>query len=167
MNKVMRIGTLPAYGGRTMSIYVRAQFNEGRLSLTGVEGPLASGDALGSCGQIIMGLREPDGMEDFKPAPGWTIESVGRLLDIWDRWHLNDMRAGSRAQADWLRNNPVAFKYPESHYEKASEALAAAGLNPDADGYRYGSAWKREDVPPEVLAELEAFPDADRQPAWI
>lgn len=168
MNKIMRIGTRPTFRGRRMSVFVRAKLGQpGQLSITGVEGPLPSGNALGGCGQIVMHLREPDGLEGFEPAPGWTLESVKRLLELWDRWHLNDMRAGSPAQEAWLRDNPVSVKYPESHYEKASEALAAAGLNPDADGYRYGHAWKREEIPADVIAEIEAFPETDIQPAWI
>lgn len=167
MKKIMRLGTLPTYNGRRMNVFVCAEFTDGRLSLTGVEGPTPNGNAMGSCGQIDMHLREPDGLEGFTAAPGWTLPMVARLLDIWQRWHLNDMRAGSPAQEEFLRTNPVAFKYPESHYEKASEALAAAGLNPDADGYKYGHAWKREAVPADVIAELQAFPDADIQPAWI
>ena len=47
------------------------------------------------------------------------------------------------------------------------EALAAAGLNPDADGYRYGTAWQREDIPDDVTAWLQALPATDRQPAWV
>jgi hypothetical protein len=34
-------------------------------------------------------------------------------------------------------------------------------------GYRYGTAWLHEDVPPEVLEEIKAFPDARITPAWI
>ena len=34
-------------------------------------------------------------------------------------------------------------------------------------GYKYGTAWKREEVPAEVLAFFEALPAADRTTAWI
>lgn len=34
-------------------------------------------------------------------------------------------------------------------------------------GYKYGSAWKRVEVPTEVLAWLSALPDADHKPAWV
>lgn len=168
MRKVMRLGTLPTYNDRRMSVFVCAEFtNDGRLSITGVEGPTRGGNAIGGCGQIVMSLSEPGGLDGFEPGPGWTLESVRRLLEIWDRWHLNDMRAGSFVQEEFLRANPIMFRYPESHYEKASAALAEAGLNPDADGYKYGNAWKREDVPAEIIAEIMAFPDTDIQPIWI
>ena len=55
-----------------------------------------------------------------------------RMVSVWKRWHLNDMRAGSPAQEEYLRTTPDAFPgYPVSHYEWASEVLAKAGLNPD------------------------------------
>lgn len=86
-----------------------------------------------------------------------------RMVAIWERWHLNDTKAGSPAQEEWLRQNPVSAVYPESHYEKASAALAGAGLNPDpahlhnGKPYAYGSAWLREELPADVVAEIESW----------
>lgn len=83
-----------------------------------------------------------------------------RMAAIWERWHLNDMVAGSPAQMEWLRANPIPeeeYKYPKSYYEVACQKLSDAGLNPDADGYKYGHAWKREELPPEVVAEIESW----------
>jgi hypothetical protein len=34
-------------------------------------------------------------------------------------------------------------------------------------GYRYGTEWKREEVPADVLAFLRSLPDADMTPAWV
>lgn len=34
-------------------------------------------------------------------------------------------------------------------------------------GYKYGSAWKREEVPAEVIEFLQSLPDADKTPAWV
>ena len=34
-------------------------------------------------------------------------------------------------------------------------------------GYRYGTAWKREEVPQDVLDWLFALPDTAKQPAWV
>lgn len=155
--KLLRPGLVDVGYGDTpklRSVFVTVAYTDGRLSLSGVEGPTANGDALGSSGQC-----SDLAVVDY--APGWTAEMVDRLRAEWERWHLNDMRAGSPAQEAWLRANPVKATYPESHYDKASEALAAAGLNPDG-GYRYGSAWLTEEVPADVLAWLQALPDSDR-----
>jgi hypothetical protein len=85
-----------------------------------------------------------------------------RVLAIWRDWHLNDMTAGSPAQEAWLKANPVSAVYPESHFTKAREALARAGLNPDPSymhnreqPYSYGSAWLKRDIPADVVAEIE------------
>lgn len=66
----------------------------GELSITGVVGPTSNGDARGSCGQIDSTLRQmiTDGkVESY--AEGWDAEMLAKLLDIWDAWHLNHMRA--------------------------------------------------------------------------
>lgn len=158
-NRIIRAGTAKDYRNRTYSVFVNVKFDGSRLSITGVEGPTRDGNAIGGCGQIADALTA----EGFAPLPGVDAR---KLAEVWNRWHLNDMRAGSPAQEEYLRTHPVAFKYPESHYTKACEALAAAGLNPDA-GYRYGSAWKFEAVPEDVLQWLAALPETDITPAWI
>lgn len=102
------------------------------------------------CGQAI------ETVAGYFPADS----KLQRMAEIWRRWHLNDMRAGSPAQEDWLRSNPVPpseYAYPKSYYEVVSAKLAEAGLNPDADGYRYGHAWKREEIPADVVAEIEGW----------
>ena len=86
---------------------------------------------------------------------------VQRIVEVWRRWHLNDMRAGSPAQEEWLRANPVKAAYPVSSYDVACAALAGAGLNPDPnytrDGkpYAYGSTWLKEELPVDIVTEVE------------
>jgi hypothetical protein len=86
-----------------------------------------------------------------------------RILAIWRDWHLNDMRSGSPAQEAWLKANPVAAVYPESHYQKASDALKTAGLNPDpgylhnGKPYEYGHAWLTEELPAEIASEIQGW----------
>jgi hypothetical protein len=135
------------------------------LSLTGVIGPKANGDARGSCGQTYV-------PEIIKYAEGWDAESAAKLDELWRRWHLNGTRAGSPKQQAWLREHPVTVEYPKSHFVEACAALDAAGLQPDptylhkGEPYRYGSAWLYEDVPADVLVWLRSLPDnAQRLPA--
>jgi len=167
-HKVVRLGTMKTWGGRGYSVYCKVEFKDGRLSISGVEGPLESGNALGACGQIDMHLR--DEQSKIKLAPGWTRAKLRRFFEVWERWHLNDLKAGSQAQEDHLRANPIPkadYAYPKSHYEVALKVLTEAGLNPDADGYVYGSAWKREEVPADALDFLCSLPRTDKQPAWV
>lgn len=132
-----------------VKVHYRMERGKDRLSITGVEGPKRNGNADGSCGQISL-------PEVYQPAPGWTVEMVTRLWEIWDRWHLNDLfEVKNREQKaiGWLK--------PDEHPDGM--------LNRPCDvcGYKYGSAWLHEPVPAEVIAELRAFPDTDIAPAWI
>ncbi len=162
-NRILNPVTFEDYNGKRYPVFVRVEWNGKALSLSGVEGPTSNGNCRGSCGQIRITPNNT-----YQPSEGWTAESVARLWELWDRWHLNDMRAGSPAQETWLRANPVTAVYPESHYEKASAALEAAGLNPDPEsGYKYGHAWIKEAIPESVLAELQAFPESTIVPAWV
>ena len=229
--KVMRIGRVDTGAGRFVSLYVKAEYSkDGRLSMTGVEGPTPSGDARGGCGQIVM---SPWPIKTY--APGWDAASVAQLRDIWEQWHLNDMRAGCEHQrANW---GDVGRKVEIVTYKLTTEALRAQGRikarvvedakakgsielleeerelyalpytttqAPDADGagsgryevskremeaigwlrpeehpegllckpcevcgYKYGSAWLREEVPADVIEWLFSRPDTDTQPAWV
>lgn len=87
--KIVRIGTSKTHGGRSYSIFCQIKFESGRLSIMGVEGPLPSGNCLGSCGQIDMHLR--DQQDKINLAPRWTREMLARFFGVWNKWHLNDL----------------------------------------------------------------------------
>jgi hypothetical protein len=150
-------------------VFVKVEFTDGKLSITGVHGPMRNGNSYGSAGQIIMGFKEYDfrgyhTLADLVPEQSWDAAMIRKLFDVWDRWHCNDMKAGTPAQEAYLRANPVNDAL--NHYDKACQALTAAGLNPD-NGYGYGSQWLREDVPADVLEWLQSLPATTRTPAWV
>ena len=157
--KVVRLGTLKR-NTRQVSVFCKIQYKDsGTLSLSGVEGPTPNGNCYGACGQINMHLRGHESC--IAPAPGWDLERLQKFFSIWARWHLNDMRAGSPAQEEFLRTHAAEWETYKaeagsitSHYTWACKVLAAAGLHPDPghNDYRYGSAWLREEVPKSVLA---------------
>lgn len=91
--KIVRIGKTEDVG----SVYCEIKFMDGRLSITGVEGPMRNGDCRGGAGQIDMHL-DPAQIVEF--ADGWNAEIMQRFLDIWHEWHLNDMRAGCKHQRE-------------------------------------------------------------------
>lgn len=66
--------------------FVKIEYNNSKLSISGVVAPLSNGDCLGSAGQCVDEIR--NGI----PTDEWTTEMLNKLCDIWDRWHLNDMR---------------------------------------------------------------------------
>ena len=177
--KVIRIGTLPpSVYGRSANLFCKIEYRGTKLSISGVEGPLRNGDAIGACGQIGM----EGAPREIVLAEGWTTGMMQQFYDVWDEWHLNDMRAGSPLQTAWIRAHKSEWEQARSagnsHYQWAKQCLADAGLQPDTkylvkdkegndQPYSYGSKWLGMPVPPAVLAFLQALPDTDVQPNWI
>jgi len=227
--KVLRLGAVEC-DGQPADLFVKAEYKDGQLSITGVIGPLQNGNARGGCGQIDM---EEWAFTSY--APGWDAETVAELRRVWSRWHLNDMQAGCEHQrANWpdpterveivtykltaaalqaqtrirsrIAQDVAAFGQCElteeeralyalpytttqtphadgptaGRYEvKTREEKAIGWLTQDEHprgilskpcevcGYKYGSAWLREDVPADVLAWIESRPDTDKNPAWV
>lgn len=176
--KVVRLGTIDDYRNdeRRHSVFAEVRYDEdGELHVVGVEGPYHSGNCYGSCGQIVMSYRTAAERARLRPAPGWDAEKIAKFFDLWDRWHLNHMTAGSPRQEEYKQAHPEKFEveYPTSHYANACKVLADAGLNPDTeylhDGepYSYGHAWLKTDVPDDVVEFFAGLPDTDKEPAWV
>ena len=201
------------------------------LHIVGVVGPRNNGNAY-SAGQCYDTLRQGVANE------GWTADSLYKFLDIWERWHRNDMRPYCEHQVDWdgskvcklyeyemttdtvrrlnalkdsinsrlLDGSTVTLtederrllgsKYfvksavdnaPDGYELYKTYTLHARELYPmDSDtkfgdkhpdgilskpcpvcGYRWGSSWRAERVPAEVLQWLESLPESKRKPAWV
>lgn len=239
LKKTVLLGSCQA-GDRRARVFVFIEYKDGKLSISGVEGPLKSGNCMGSCGQIIMSMREPD--YDFIPADGITPENYERLLQVWDRWHLNDMRpecehqraegwrelAGEKvnlynwqliesvtklrrelerravnalkageavqytAEEQFIANLPYTVKTAENvppnadyyiastdvSYRPAVETKALGWLRESEHprgilckpcpvcGYKYGSQWKREEVPEDVIEFLRGLPESPTPDGW-
>lgn len=224
--KVVHVGS-----GDYGRVFCKIQITDGKLSISGVEGPRADGNCRGSCGQIL------DHLTVSKFAPGWDAEKLEHFRALWDRWHLNDMRAGCEHQrASWdtsreievvtyklttaairLREETIAAAAKAAlagtPFEPTAQARALAQLDawymprsvpPDADsplagcyevekretktigwvkpsehpdgvlckpcptcGYKYGSAWLREELPEDVAVYFASLPETTVQPAWV
>lgn len=167
MNKVICPGA--AVGNRRRAfVFCKIEVEDGCLSISGVHGPLRSGNALGGCGQILDTVRAIDQM-----GKGWTPKLLEQFADIWDRWHLNDMQVGCEHQR--------AEGWGSERLEVGLDKFKAAGWVTEREhprgvlskacpvcGYKYGSAWLKEDLPAEVLAFLEALPtELPYTPAWV
>ena len=72
------------------------------------------------------------------------------LLQLWRRWHLNDLRAGTDVQRKALRAWEGFLK---ADYTASCNYLESIGLLEER-GYKYGHAWLFERVPNEVLNQL-------------
>lgn len=239
---VYRLGTVEEYNRRA-SIYVEAEVTTKgkkieKVSFHGVVGPLSSGNALGSCGQIDSTIREYLDAKAIKYAKGWNHWRIASLLKLWDEHHLNDLEPAcehQRAQGwgkiagekvtiyeykltlETIRQSreieekamealkagqsvklseedqriislPYSMKTPETelpntiaayYKSEGSEEKTLGWLNQEEHprgilshpcpvcGYKYGTEWKRRDVPADLLETLASFPPADRKPAWI
>jgi hypothetical protein len=78
---------------------------------------------------------------------------VKRIMQIWEQYHLNDMKSGSKKQTDalelWRKENNITGW----DYAAACEYLKSIDLYMDK-GYKYGTAWLYMPVPVEIINEL-------------
>jgi len=102
-------------------------------------------------GQINDTLRRL--LDEGKLTPvNMSKEEFRKLLDVWDRWHLNDIKAGTPKQSETIDAHISEEKYKkyDGHYEKSLAILEDYKLRKDG-GYEYGSAWLYEPLPPDVI----------------
>lgn len=127
--------------GGCRRFYIDITLEDGRLSMYG---------SWRSHGQNADDLTN----ESLTPIKGFEYSDVLKIQSIWKRWHLNDMRAGTPKQEDFIREWKLTHKYD---YTKACEALAEVGLLYD-NGYKYGSSWLKEELPAEIIKYLFTLP---------
>lgn len=98
--------------------------------------PFAAGQILSTLADIVT------------PAPGWSLEEIRELSTLWDRWHLNTLRAACShmVPADLVREDNG---YGGTHIS----TRAPENVCPET-GYRYGHAWLTEIVPDDVLERV-------------
>lgn len=93
-----------------------------------------SGSYNGGGGQIVDRLKELDTVS----IPEQDLKD---LIEIWERWHLNDLKAGCEHQEPI----PVSSDHPEYvHYKWLNSKRCP-------NGYKWGSAWLVEELPQEVI----------------
>ena len=144
------------------STFCKIKFDGKKLSISGVEGPMANGNCRGGCGQI-------NPIIDGTLTKGWSFQSLHEFNAIWERWHLNDMIAGTPEQEAFLRMlKDGGWKYES--YDVACLKLKDNDLlvvTHEGEDYKYGSKWLFEEVPADVIKFLSELPDSERKPAWV
>jgi hypothetical protein len=115
------------------------------LHITGIEGPLKSGNAIGDQGQLIL-----NGLVIENLASDWTPEMLSTFRFVWDRWHLNH----ANAQCEHQRQLGQTWTTHPS-----SKCITC--------GYVLGSQWLCEALPETVVSFLESLPETKKIPAWI
>ena len=99
--------------------YVEIVYEDGRLTLHGVVGPKSNGDCYGSAGQCVDSIREGE------PTADWTKEMLEKLCNIWDEWHLNDMRPYCSHQKELGWREQAIEEITLYHYNLTDEAYMA------------------------------------------
>lgn len=147
MRRVLLPGTCrPAGRKRQAPVFVIVEHrthvppkDEEQLSIYGIVGPRADGVNI-LYGQVSEALLV---LETY--APGWDEKKARDLRDVWETWHLNNMRPGC------------------SHQQRMGWVYESHPTDPcPICGYKMGTAWCSEPVPPEVLDWLFNLPKASR-----
>lgn len=80
------------------------------------------------------------------------LQSIGKL---WERWHLNDLKAGAGPQNHFIDTlKKAGWQYD---YTDACTKLSQAGIYEvalDDFTYKYGTAWLVEPLPQEVIDQI-------------
>ena len=93
-------------------------YKDGKLSIHGVIGPTASGNCAGSAGQCVDEIRKG------RPTEEWDEEMLQKFCDIWDEWHLNDMRPYCRHMKKLGWDKDAREEITLYHYKLRPEACA-------------------------------------------
>jgi hypothetical protein len=176
-NKIVRIGELP-----DGNAFAKIEFKDGKLSISGAIGPKSNGDCTGSCGQWNMAFKECDErghltVQNVTPAPGWTTETVWKFLQVWDQWHLNDMRANCQHQtgADWNTSEKIELVTyslnSEGHaLRRAAETEAGAAAREnrvanltDTGRALLGDWWKDRHTAPDADSPLSGLYEVSKR----
>lgn len=152
------------YGQRYYNVYVEITYEDGKLSMHGVEGPRPDGNAQGSAGQIDSNYRGPNSQKDIKFNSGWNAAKWNKLLYIWQNHHLNDLHAGTPKQEAALKKKFGGVN--ANRYEEQVAYLKSIDLYDD-NGYKFGTGWLRTEVPESALEWLRNLENTKNQPAWV
>lgn len=148
----MNAGTFTEYGRRSV-VYLELRISPAQSIGRGftVDHAPVPADAVEVSITGSVHYAKADGSRDLRYTEGYAYGQVldelrkvrnpraRRIAELWDRWHLNGMRA-----------NCAHMPALNGHY--------SAGYPCDAGtGYTSGSAWLYEPIPAEIIAELRAL----------
>lgn len=90
---------------------------------------------------------------ECKPAERAALE---RLCELAERWHLNDLQAGTEAQSAAVKEAEQTAGEPWNAlnwFDSACAALKRRGLYEDR-GYKFGDKWLVRRLPRDVISEI-------------
>jgi len=109
-------------------------------------------------GQMQDTLRDEFNKGNLRLKSSVSRDEFMKFLDIWDRWHLNDLNAGTTKQRELVDEHRDDEKYAQfdTFLDRPKAILMDFKAEPD-NGYSYGSAWLYEPLPDEVVNFIETF----------
>ncbi len=124
MRKVINPCVCSTYYGDAQA-YAEITYSGGKLSIHGVIGPKRNGNCKGSAGQCIDEIRKG------RPVGAWNEEMLQKFCDIWERWHLNDMRAYCQHMKElgWTEHTQDNVKIETWTLTKEAQAMKDAAKN--------------------------------------
>lgn len=147
-------------GARVCPVYLTWELDAGRFSACGEIWNHMQTDVT-RCGQCV----------DTVAAMFPHNKTAQAILRIWRRWHLNDMRAGCEHQraAGWEDVRIPPSELPDSRANQDEGGILALWVYRHEHpkgllcepcpvcGYKYGTAWLLEEIPADVIAEIESW----------
>lgn len=109
----------------------------------------ASGDYGGGCGQCL---------DHIKP----KNEHQKKLIDLWHKYHLNDMNAGTKGQEKAIEEAIKKKKLENYDYDKTCKYLKSIKLYEVmyyGKPYKYGHGWLKRRLPSNIEEETNAICD--------
>jgi hypothetical protein len=91
-----------------------------------------TGDCGGSSGQCLDEIR--DNLHKIDGTIEWDL--CHEMLEVWERWHLNHMRAGCE------------------HQRAAGWTIARLSERCPVCEYQYGHAWLKESIPESIVNQI-------------
>ena len=125
-------------------------------------GVVDEGPRLSICGTIWNRLKTDcisagQNLDTIRELVGFSL-LMKRVHYIWQRYHLNDMKAGTPCQEAYLAGYKDASGETYDFITQ-KDLLETAGLEPAINGYRYGSSWLYSPIPDDVIAEIKSWSD--------
>lgn len=164
---VINLGKIDYEGrGKVNLTTIEVELFDGNLSLVGN----IWNNKTGSHRDIVIGGQIQDELRSLFS----DNEKVQHICDVWDRWHLNDMKAGTPEQEELVRSQQQYFRRQRyydaagceqiftgttyDHYGWACELLRAHGLycvQLNGEDYYYGHRWLKEELPISIIEEVQ------------
>lgn len=124
--------------------------NPVRLSISASEWNLSRSDCT-QCGQMQDTLRKEFMDGNLKLKSSVSNDDFRKILDIWDMYHLNDIKSGTEKQLELISQHKNDEKYADKDVflERPEAILKDFKANPDRK-WKYGSGFLYRPIPDDV-----------------